>query len=165
MDAKGPVSGPGASTTAHAWDVWLNLNGRTRRSRNAIEPDLVAAIGKYERKRYGGIKAVALVMGPLYLLALPAGVGIPLAMDALGLWTWLGLIVFCVVFMGLWGLVHNRQMPAIMRLVRAIELLPDNGVSVWDTMWARRRQQARVAGAVVVGLATVGALIVAILKD
>lgn len=143
----------------------LSLSGRTRRSRNAIEPDVVAAIERHARRAHGFLRSAALVLFPTYLLAVVAGYGLLMAASALGAGNVIVVVAFAVAFGGVWGFAVKRLMPTARRVAEGIELLPDDRVSAWDEMRNRRWRQVRVMGTVLVGVSTVAAVIVSIVKD
>jgi hypothetical protein len=143
----------------------LSLSGRTRRSRNAIEPDVVAAIERHARRARGMLRAAALVLFPAYLLVVVVAFGLLIAASALGAGNVIVLATFSVAFGGAWGIAVKRLWPSTRRVAQGIEFLPDDRVSAWDEMRNRRWRHIRVMGSALVGVATVAAVIVSIVKD
>lgn len=144
--------------------VTLRLRGRNRRSRNAIEPDLVRLIEKHTRPVHSARRTLTLIAIPGYLLALASGVGLGVAMNQLGAGKVPILAASSICFMVLCGLAMNRVIDWTFRITQPVELLPDGGVTTWEAVWNAKRRQARLYGSALVGVSTVAALIVSLVK-
>lgn len=145
--------------------VTLRLRGRNRRSRNAIEPDLVRLIEKHTRPVHSAVRALILVAAPSYLLVGATAVGLGLVMGEFGTGRALRLAIASAYFVVVWGFAVIRLINWTMRITRPVELLHHGGVTTWEAAWNAKRRQARLYGAALVGVSTVAALIVALVKD
>jgi hypothetical protein len=154
-------------------DVWtflstngveLRLKGRNRRSRNAVEPDLVRLIDKHKRRSHGFGRTMAIAMAPIHVVLFATAALLILALDpsliaSIAIW----LVCYTVPSLA----IVKYMVPWVDRITRPVELLPDSGISIWDAAWKAKTRQATVAVTVlgaIGAIATVLAVVVDLLK-
>jgi hypothetical protein len=149
-----------------AEEVKLVLGGGTRRSRNALMPDLEAEVAKYRREKPQRAPYFAVVVIGLAILAAAAQLIVVQVAAALGasrevqLAASIGAAILMV-------LLSARLLRPIGRAIYAwtpsVEYLPDNRVSRHQRLRSAAFRSAKVIGAVTAWLATVVAAIAAVI--
>ncbi len=141
-------------------EVGLTIFGATRRDRNAVEPDLVEAVRRFERSKV----QTRLRAATLVLLAVAAvwalQVGSWVALEALGGTEPVQLAVSVLVTvvpvaLAGWGMIRAY------RLVGAVEFLPDDRVPTWERT---RKSAVAIAVAAFTVLGGAAALVTLILQ-
>ena len=136
----------GISTEAGAR---LTLSGRNRRSRNAVEPDIVAAIEKRISDTPSIARANGMYVGPWYALAAVFLIGCTavafadVGSTSLAPLLWLlgaGVSGVTGIFFGF------AQSESIRKALAPGEFLTDDGRSAWDRWRERWTKRAKLAG-------------------